>query len=546
MNDYIYLFQNFTPNTDGGIHYFPAASNNNFNQNYLIYLNTFSPYKRVDNNTYRAYETYIDISESAFYTGNYDPYNITYICVQRGTLYRYYYVNSVILTSSGYRFTIMPDNWANYIDKASITNCKVTRTNLLLNKEQHPLYTVDSLPNGAVNLQILTVKNLNLSTSYRNLRIYAVIEYQETDDSWTANDNKVYRKELIKFNPEDISETPSPALIPLLVEWVSTIYQYKGTYYNNLNVPSSATVTDIFIYPNITAEGEETQNYLIFEGIKPVTPWNRPIKAYKIGYNIIQAPLPLVNVGGGNYNGSYPVSLFTKIPEGNLGKTIKIGTTTDNITLPPFVNDYVALFTVITTSAAFEVNITAGNDTKDITNAFRIPFANNRQSLTDGQKQVKWLQVLAQGAGNVYQLANGIASENYLNAAAGATGLGQTAVNAFPIGQKSGNYANSEATGYITFKEIIEQTATQFLKLIIVNDNSNLSGENDMSIHGAYCNINLGVLELKNIISTTSLILDNGADKFIACVADVENVPTDARELIANKLSQGVRLSILL
>lgn len=526
MNATLTIFQNCTPNGQGGIHYAPIGKDTEFNPRFFQWLKENYTYKVLTANTYRIYGDYIDIPAGTFLNPNTATYAV--IASDNDAFFNFYFISSIQLISAGLRLFITPDYWATYISTASITNLAFSRTNLRLNVMSELAYIVPTNPrtvnidysfvNAFANRQRVARRSLNviailkyptqISTSEESeeVRPYAFTIYDlPTDESGgVADTEENFRKLLtvvgsiyeINYNQGVLkAEVMHVYIVEPVGERITAAQTFTGLYHDE-----KIKLTGTMLRPNIYELSQYTS----------------------IG-NLAYTP-NVVGVGA--------------MLSGFAGETIYFGTKYNGITLAKIVGVTESILRFDLHNDELIVTAINGTESRDITNAFEEIVVKNTGSLTPQEQAAKWLGVLGNVAGGAFQMAAGGAGvvTGSLQIAQGLTAF---------LESGNGTYQGG-GSAQTTFYDIIHDGVGEYVYITIAASYNDVTIDNYVKTEGASCMYRPGYdEEFLDFIATKGFILKNTPYIAIACIASVDNAPYNACDDIAATLADGVKIILI-
>lgn len=526
----INLFEGVTPDIEGGEYFYPPRVRTTREAFYALIkdylLETFS-YDVAAGNTFKIYDNTITIAPSVFINTN--PYFITYITVND----LFYFVQSVKKSSAGYVFSVTPDEWANYIYDAKISNCKFSRTNILIKQKWYEnLYIADEYPRvedikkeytaidatkAITEMRIIAVVNITYTkpggVAEHTSRIpYIFTAYTNQPEIWAIVGNSGTLK-----NRQD--------LFYALYDAVQGIYEtadnqkayIEKLYFVNTTGGNSNSV----LYFNTYLYGQKIKLYAQSLGLV------NEVKEYV--YTFYNCPDILKN------------AINYYIPDGKginkIGAPLYAGTKFDNIKIPSFVGAYQIKLTGEITADGLKITLSDGNNSKDITSCFAVPSVADTGNLTSLQTIAKAAGVISNVAGAAFQISAGGAG-----IVSGGAQLTQTIAS---LKESNGSSVIPNGSGWNTFFDII---STGEGNILFLSSPAKYDTMIDNAIkNGVQCQIYREGDINAAILPITYLLDNSSADKspLIALNCIVRGVPYSARQLIQDTLRNGVRIKYL-
>lgn len=543
------LFYGYTPNTSGGVHVTPSrpfhlydwyTANKRMNEALKSFapldISIDKPYiETLEAGTYLIYADYVDIKKQL----KYDGLTISYISIDDGKRVTFYFVDSVTPLPQGYRLYTRLDVWATYISIAMITNVHFTRSNLQVGSGKEYLYLTDDKTNYDSATRYYQ-SGLGRNLTRKNITVLAVIKHKVYQNfSKSIEVIKMYAFDPIDIARREDREELTAQDIYDTVNAVAAIYGIS----DDKGGEGSAEVMHIYLQDSTVFASSGLQAFKTVDkngGAFELEGWTRRPSINE--YNIIvmnEAGDYVINPAAINYSQNEYIKVNA------VGVPLYFGTKYNYLKLPPFVLTYSVKIREEITDDKFQVSIIHNNEARDITSAFEVVAVANTASLTSSQSIAKWLGISAQAAGGVFQTVKGGAGlvTGPLSIAAAFTGL---------VNQNGGTVIGS-GNGLITFYDIIHTNSGDIWHFARgTRQTDGAAAMKKIIYYGASCDIqtdspdNNLLTYLKNrpplyrrIGATTP---DGNVLPVIACVAAVDNIPTEAADMIASRLLEGIRI----
>lgn len=554
------VFYNYTPNSTRGRYYMPRHAEVDFYEANTKMLGAFiseaSQVSKLQSDTYRVYEEYIDLAQRADLTSM----NITYIAIDNGKSILFYFVNSIKPMPQGYRCYISIDYWATYVSIANITKLHFTRSNLQLARDYENYYSTDEVINHDISHRAfypLREKSGNiLSVSRQDVWVVAAIKERSIETSNVSIEDV----NLYAFNPQDIAVQNGRTSVTMedirqTIEEVFNIYEakYRGEHTQHpifpslTNIDYPAEVTKVYLIPFAAPYAAQIES--IYYKTFYITSEEKYIAGYQFRGGVKSFDYRIINNG---YKHQYNPAVLntheeniTSVVVPVMGVPLFFGTRYNNIKLPPFVLQYSVSVRYNFGKDEMTVTIVQGTEERDITSAFELTGSANTGTLTSQQRAAKWLSVAAQASSGVFQIAKG---------GAGIVSGGTAIASAIQQATTNTNGGTVIGTGdaYTTFQQVIETGSGSIICFTYPKYSALPVDPIERVItYGAYCDIQYFDPEanLLNIIDGLELLYLSEDNKTIypafACDATVDNIPADAAEYISNTLKEGVQIQFL-
>lgn len=524
-------------------------------ETYYNYLNATYSHEQFSLTSFKFGAGYIDLvkRDREYPYQRVNDYRITYVAARiHRDKYIFFFVNSIDVLPDRLRLNIELDNWGTYIGAASIKHVHFNRSNIQLNKPIQSKEIRYQMPefaraNEATPRSIPVYLKDNGIMTVDDLSIVATIEFglkQSFADS-------VETIQTIAFNPRAVaraSETGSFLLSDFIkaCEWVQSIYSvtigleeiaakviniyvlpiWKPPYRNEI---SPYDFNGLLKNNDLTPKYEEKQT----KG-EPIHKAGEYSKKIIINNNMTSEPIidgeSIVNVNA-------------------IGARMVFGTKFEGIEIPRFAGCCGVEFRIENALEQVNVKVRCEGSETDITDSFKIAGIANTNTLTFEQRIGKLLGITASVAGGAFQIAAGGAG-----IVSGAAAISQQLaggykqpVNGSPI--KGGQ-------GYLTIEDIFDGLTPTILFINIYDGETaldptivNYEGLSYLNNYGAECQFSmLDTYNFFSYINACPLLseypsgINLQADIFIACDAEINNIPSDAADSIKNSLANGIRV----
>lgn len=537
----LYLYKQISPNLDDTHFYFNTPTQ---------YKNALasSLVKSVSLDNYRINTNVIKVTLDATITEAVAD-TLTYAIDERSengviTYFRCYHVNHINIQSGFVILTCSIDLWASYLYKASITNLNVTRCNRNIG-----VGLLDDMT-GTKGTYTRTFCAVSGRTSGDNNELwsvnYAYIVFALKFNISQNSDGAISRIRLFAFNLKDLKQLYYDKAVDagatgldlfnasiqnpveLAKDLVSGIYGIKG--YNGFNVSTTlnAVVLGAWFCPNISVVSNSDT--------KIVSKWHHvyandieimPFEVVNVEVNI---PLTITN----NYDkqlyvGSLQNGLkLQRTTEATISVNIKITPATDKLTI-------VAM---------------QGDNQQDITQAFAVTIGTTDGDITAERQLLSAFESATKIIGSGFAMVKGATSGNAFALTTGILGLSNSVADA--IGKGRSNHIGGQISGgdgglafYRVFTgDDVDNPANNINVPIknpfVVNAYDSINDEKaNVRVYGAKFS------ELTNFASIfNATLLGTGTlqSTFICAHCNVDNIPTEAGDIIKSKLQTGVYL----
>lgn len=539
-----YLFKDITPNDKGGEYYFlQGGTNAGFSERFFNRLLQEAPaYYVYDFGTFNIFDGYIDVAPQ----GADDLYNVTYIAIMdyigSSAPYRFYKVSESVNTPSGVRFTTTLDLWATYLEKAVLRNVHIKQTNL-------KLFDKPILSTEWKEADIL-YKTIEVNGVGASVPIYTPIPLTEDE----ININDLVWGVVIQFSP---SKTIFSQSNLITIAWKDVELDAYGNitadYFQLCNIYEAVSSGTYKIQGDPPAKIQRL--YLLPRAFLPLLE-GYDLKVKVIDWNATSHNLTLKEASA-EYLYSYKKEFllnFSDIPMENainipyIGLNTRFGTILDSIKLESYVGLVKVAVTVILSPEEIKVILTTPDEERDITEAFTLPVVVG-ETLTGSERIRKVLQVSAQFAGGVAQVASGVSSGNVAAVVSGGVQLG----SAFIPGQGSQGAYGGGGNAFVTYETFLSENLNfneipKGVLYVITSEAESSRRYKIVNNYGAQCDFVAlnSFTTLNSIITNSSYLLSGIATPYIQGEISVENVITAAADEISAVFAQGARLRLII
>lgn len=526
------LFKNFTPNQEGGLHYFLNRPD--------LFTTRFAEYleMQLQDNNFRINGNILKIKYDETKNESYYK-NLTYVEVNDFSQYKerkYYYIKGVIIQSGNVIFTLELDLWQTYVNYATFNLTTITSSN---KKVGNGVYRNIEVTNGVLYddypLREEGVVYSKIEDKY--VDIVFLLQYNVLQQVSGIGEDVVTKtalfsintretKDLLKVNSEDLDEYPS---ILLTTDVVSLIYGVSGGLFGTSTL--DARVLKAWVVDNRKIKNDITTTNTSYS-IKVLTKSSYYDPTATLNF-VVKQVTPSIE------------RTHIRIENYDINKAIVIGTFNNGLELQRFTNnDLIATYYTIVNTDDLKIIVQQGNQQKDITNAFEVPLTTNAETTTSTRAI----------AMSFKQLINGFERSISAYKNQGAVGVALTGAKAIGDAVKlTPNLQNSvgNGDGLLTFYALQYAIAEKGLlkSPYVITYTTSIYDEVKKALReGAVFNevyegnenILSYVLNLEYLQEVDDV---NAYPCLIACQTNVEGVPLEARNVIKNKLSVGVYLS---
>ena len=537
----LYLYKQISPNLDDKHYYFNTPTQ------YKTALAS-SLVKSVSLDSYRINSNIIKVTLDATLTEAIAD-TLTYAIDERVennviTYFRCYHVNHINIQSGFVILTCSVDLWASYLHKASITNINVKRCNRNVG-----VGILDDMTGtkGTYTRTFCAVSGRTSGTGNELWDInYAYIVFALKFNISQNTDGAISRIRLFAFNLGSLktlyyqkavdASADADGLftasiqnpVELAKDLVSGIYGIKG--YNGFggSTTLNAVVLSAWFCPNISAVANNNT--------KIVSKWH-----HVYADDIEITPLEVVDVEI-NIGLTITNDINKQLYVGSRQNGLKLQRTTETTTS---VNIKITPATDKLTIVAMQ-----GDNQQDITQAFAVTLGTTNGDITAERALLSAFESATKIIGSGFALVKGATSGNAFAFATGAIGLSNSVADAIGKGRSNhiGGQVNGGDGGLAFYRVFTGQDydnpqnnlSVPITNPFVVNAYESINDEKaNVRIFGAKFS------ELTTFASIfTASLLGTGTlqDTFICAHCNVDNIPTEAGDLIKSKLQTGIYL----
>lgn len=532
----LYLYTNFTPNTDDLHYYFTTP---------LQYKNAIASHliksETLDN--YRINTNVIKVTLDATLTEAIAD-TITYAIDERQdngivTYFRAYHVNRIIIQSGFATLYCSVDLWASYFYKASISNLNVNRCNR--NIATGLLDDLAGTKGNATRTYCATTgtSGTNNELMERN-RVYIVFALKYNIEQ--NNAGSVSRIGLFAFNIQDL---------------VQRLYDAQPSgnnkiYYSMVNPIELATDVVAGIY-GITGLNQwsitGTLNAVVLgawfsDSVGVITNDNINIKSKPNWQNFTDITLTPYDVIKTEYTKEVTIT-------NDFNKQFYVGTRQNGLKLQRTTEATISVFIkTIPSNDKLKVIAYQGDNQQDITDAFSVTIGTTDGDVTAERQALEIVQNSIKFIGAGLAVAKGVSGGEQLAGVIALQGATSTFAGNLERSQHIGSLING-GDGALSYYRVYtgtsaqpasENIATPVTNPYIINAFTSINDEQaNVRLYGAKFN------ELTNFASVFSAsLMGNGLSyTYLRASCNVDGIPTEASDAIKSKINNGIYIEDL-
>lgn len=475
----VYLYKNKLPNYAENTHVFY-----NDVDDYLSYLG--NAFLQFSEDRYTMNGNIAEVQLPAVT----DVDDVTYIAWNNGGAWRFFFVRSAVYQSGFAIFTLEVDLWATHIARATLSNIRVTRCNRNIGVG---IYDAIPATTGREFTQIGNPLTVN------DLAIVYVVAFATGVSSILVNNAGTSMGVFVQ-EMDDVEDLPEDTnLFDYYIDLVSGIYAAQATI-GDLD----ANVLKAYIVPKSVVA--------IKTGTVPVFKVKTPSYSGTLTPSYEAAPF------------IFPMRFDIPIDP---NKKYFVGTKHAGVELVRTTQPTNVFYNFIVKQDGLQIIVQQGDRMLDITDAFAVGLTSNDGNFTATERIARTLQIVGGIASGAFQIMQG--GSGYVTGAL-------TAANALTsvIEQGNARYAQG-GDGVSTFRKLTGAADTPFY--MQTNESINDEAAN-ARLYGAV--FNQQVASLGDIFDAALLGTGTLTDTFFAAEARIDGVPTDARNLIAAALRDGI------
>ena len=475
----IYLYKNKTLNYGDNVHvFFDNVSA------YVNYLGT--PYMSFEENRYTLNGNTAEIQ--LFVAEDID--SVTYITWNNSGNWRFYFVRSAVYQSGYVIFTLEMDIWATYIAHSTMSNIRITRCNRNVGTGVY-----DTIP-ATVGREFVQLGN-NISAT--DLAVVYVVAFATGQSSILVNNAGTSIGVFAQEMTEDDDKPTGVSLIDWWVDLVSGIYAATATI-GDLD----ANVLKAYIVPKTTL------------GIKSGT-------------------VPIFKTKTASFNGTLTPSfevapfIFPVRFDIDIDPNYKyfVGTKHSGVELVRTTSATNVFYNYIVKQDGLQVIVQQGDRMLDITDAFQIGLTSNDGNFTATEKVARILQITGGIANGAFQIMQG--GSGYVT---GSLAIANALTNV--VEQGNARYAQG-GDGISTFRNLAGGVQSPYY----IQRNQSINQEDiNARMYGAV--FNQYVSNLDTVFTSPLLGKGTFSETYFAAEIRLENVPTEAHDLIVGEIQRGV------
>lgn len=533
LNREIWLFYGFTPNYGNGEHYFFATT-----LEYITYLETLGVRKRVITNDNYRMENSETLSVN-IQTGI--PFDdATYVCevtyslpevgqTRNYSLFKAYHVRRAY-ERGGYRFfTLQIDLWGTYLGSCTISKIHVTRCNrnignglydeIEATKETSENNLWPYKPLGGVPMGTFTKERYLKDSDVAIVFVANVVIEQNIAGTEVTTATFLFGltlDEIRKHYFTGTGATYSP--VEIAVRFISGITGVTASYWKNNDVE----ITKAYLLPYSMVSFNENWG-LEFISKNPLTPSG---VTDKIAFHYVN-----------------PLWFRMALDVGDLDINYKYyaGVKDDGVPLERLTNKNNVWLHVSQNMDGLKVIVREGDREKDITQAFEVDLMGNART----QDALQKIAFASKWANNMISDVKGIVKGS--NGSAALAGLGVVQMT-LKYASMLGERANATGThgindGYLTYDAGLLHDASDYYVRYPFNLTMYESAvnENDRAAETG-ARFDVWLTDFEDIFASNYLepLISNYT--YVEADCDVENVPVEACDAIAERIKSGVRL----
>ena len=510
------LYSGINPNQNNNLHYFFGTPSLYISelQNHLIATIPIDNY-RINLNTAKV------ALKNDINMGNFEK--VTYIIDydNETNYFKCYYVDSILLQDYAI-YNLSVDLWATYMCNASFSNIHVTRCNRALN--EHGEYD-------------------DVSTTYTRQEQNANFVYTAQDG--TINDDQVFIVYLVEYNVEQSAI------------WGDQHVSTTGLFASRLSAlrgeqVKSAVEVAIDMVGGITKIANDKQ-------ARVLQAWLLPQWLVDIGQasgDIQQSKYYVFNSKG--KDGTYQFDGYLVNPSHKsmdlIGNTFEldyatfIGTRNNCYKTKRFVNKYmndIALHAFVGTNS-LQVVLIQGDDQKDVTKDFEVALTTNNGEVT-GLRAVA--SVIGKTLTSTLGVVGAMKKENYYDVAKQVTGGATSQIETKPaISSAVGSGDASNLYWRPIWPNETDQDVIKKLNFPIIKERFRSTRDEEMHARMQGANFDEYISGFNYPLTKALLGTGNNLTfeyTYIVASCTIEGVPSDAKNLMTNKLNTGIYYKVL-
>lgn len=521
MANQIYIFKQLLPNQDNGVHYyidFPTSFIARFSGN--VFLNFDSDNYRINANILKiAYDKTINYKD-ATYVVDLDPLNEFEA--------RFYFIKSYVIQSDMVIFTLELDLWQTYIKDAIFKYAVITKSNKDVGTG---VYLPIEFSNSNLDFIYPVVEESSESVfphvgemEDKYIDIVFLLQYNVMQDH-KYNEEYITRTNLFSINLRTLKETlvkqkeelDDYSSIDLAIDYVGLIFGVSGDFFTNDAQVIKAWIMDnrrlnFKAYANVET-GVDVKSYSSYIGVNEITMQAKRVFAdYKVLYVEFESDI----------NKNYVLGAF------NNGLEL-IRFTSEKLT---------AQYYFITNDDSIQVIVQQGNNQQDITKSFEVALTTNGVTETGFRKIANDFSKLVNVGEKLYKSFDkgGVGGASYE--------LLKTAMSANT--KPSFENVIGDGDALLTFRK--EQYAVASKGLLkspyVLTATTSIYNELNRNLqYGANFNEvkrNFNMNEVLDAQYLTHPSYNVMYPTFIAVETNVDGIPLDAKNVIEQKLRNGI------